>query len=526
MKRFVGSFSALLVLSLAACQSPSTQPFAGDVYLPVRGAIGEHEQAVTKGDGPNGAHIIFLNFGGATVKPPTGFADNSATNQSQIANGTDTIAPFDASPYAPAFTAATAEQQVANYFSGFYSAFNVQVVTTRPTGVRYTMCLIGGDPSALGIGQGAAGIAPLDCGNQNEPDVTYAFSAVLDPNNTGSATASLKAIAVTAAQETAHSFGLGHTTNKQDIMYPQLTGQETGFAMGPQGLQNDGSGQCSAPSTTQDSYNMLLQVLGPSSGMQMTGPTPTVAFVTPTDGSTVPLNFTITVAASETGGTIDHIDLSSGGQTLFTLTTTPYTKMVSAPQAGMYDLTATAYDSAGNSASATINFTADPNAGPQMTGCTTNNDCNAPLVCTMGMCQMPGSMTTGNCQTPCPSGQTCQADGTCAPDQTQPMPGQLGGDCSSTQPCAGNGICATLDGKQFCTAECDPSDATSCPSTLACTASNGSHYCEPKNGATNGGGCAVAFTAAPIGFGAMLLPLCAFLTLLALAFVRRRRASR
>jgi hypothetical protein len=522
MKRFAGSFSALLAISLAGCQSPSAQPFAGDVYLPLRSSIGAHQEAVTTGDGPNGAHIIFLNFDGATVSPPSGWQDNSATNESQITRGTATIPAFDASPYAPAFTKASAETAVANYFSQYYADFNVQVVTTRPSGVRYTMCLVGGSPNVLGIGGGAAGIAPLDCGNQNEPDITYAFSSVLDPSNTGSATESLKEIAVTAAQETAHSFGLGHTTDQNDIMYPQLTGTATGFAKGPQGLQNDGSGQCSSPSTTQDSHQMLLDVLGPSTGMPMTGPTPTVAFVTPTDGATVPLSFTITVAASEAGGSIAHVDITSSGQSLFSLTSAPYTKTVTAPQAGMYQLTATAYDANGNFGSATINFTADPNAPPQMTGCTHNSDCNSPLVCTNGMCQMPGTQPTGNCSSPCPSGQSCQPDGTCAPDMPMmPMPGQLGGACSDSQPCAGSGICATLDGKQFCTTECDPSSANACPSTLDCVAAGGSHYCEPKNNAS--GGCsAVPMGHAPIGFGAMLAPLC----LLALAFVRRRRYSR
>src|SRR5581483_2640760 len=232
----------------------------------------------------------------------------------------------------------------------------VQVVTTRPASGRYTMCIVGGDPSMLGIGQGAAGIAPLDCGNQNEPDVCYAFSSVLDPQSTGSSTESLKAIAVTCAQETAHTFGLGHTTNQNDIMYPQLTFSANGFAKGPQTLQNDGSGQCSNGSSTQDSYNMLLGVIGPSSGMPMTGPVPTVAFVTPTDGSTVPLQFDIVVAASESGGTIAHVDLDAQGQSLGSLTAPPYKKTVTAPQDGQYSLTATAYDSNGNFQSATVTF--------------------------------------------------------------------------------------------------------------------------------------------------------------------------
>ena len=81
----------------------------------------------------------------------------------------------------------------------------------------------------------------------------------------------------------------------------------------------------------------------------MTGPTPTVAFVTPTDGSTVPLTFDIIVAASETGGSIAHVDIDARGQSLGTLTAAPYkTHRLTAPQDGQYELTATAYDTAGN----------------------------------------------------------------------------------------------------------------------------------------------------------------------------------
>lgn len=525
MKWFAGSFAALLVAS-TGCQAPGPTPFAGDLFLPVStSGIGEHQAAVTTGDGPNGAHIIFLNFDGATISPDSGFRDNSASNQSQIVNNTSTIAAFDATPYAPALTRTAAINAITNYFKGFYAPFNVEVVTTRPSGVRYTMCMVGGTPQAIGIGQGAAGIAPLDCGNTNEPDVTYAFSAVLDPSNTGSSTESLKAIAVTAAQETAHSFGLGHTTNQNDIMYPQLTFTATGFAMGPQTLQNDGSGQCSSPSKTQDSYNMLMGVLGPSSGMPMTGPTPTVAFVTPTDGSTVPLTFDIIVAASESGSSIAHVDIDAMGQSLGSLTAAPYKLTgITAPQDGQYTLTATAYDTAGNFQAASVTFTAMSGAPAQNEGCQTSSDCNSPLVCQNMQCVMP-TTPTGGCsdQNPCPSGQTCGSDGTCQTGSTMgPQPGQTGAMCSGNGDCA-NGLCATIGNNSFCTQQCDPSDSASCPKNMKCVADSGGHYCEPSGNGNNGGmggGCSAAPGTAD-GFGGMLAASC---LLLGLALFRRRFA--
>jgi Bacterial Ig domain len=525
MKSFAGPFAALL-LAATGCQQPGTTTFAGDLVLPASSGIGVHEAAVTNGDGPNGAHIIFLNFDGATITPDSSFRDNSAANQSQIPNSTSTVAAFDATPYAPAFTQATAEAAITNYFKGFYAPFNVQVVTTRPTGVRYTMCMIGGSPSEIGIGQGAAGIAPLDCGNTNEPDICYAFSSVLDPSNTGSATESLKAIAVTCAQETAHTFGLGHTTNMNDIMYPQLTFTANGFAMGPQTLQNDGSGQCSAPATTQDSYNMLMGVIGPASGTPMTGPTPTVAFVTPTDGSTVPLTFDIIVAASETGGSIAHVDIDAMGQSLGSLTAAPYKLTgITAPQDGMYTLTATAYDAAGAFQAASVTFTAMTGAPAQNEGCQTSNDCNAPLVCMNMQCVMPTTMG-GACSdsNPCPSGQTCGSDGTCSTSMsTGPQPGQTGASCTDNSQCA-NGLCASIGNQSFCTQQCDPTDATSCPKNMKCVADSGGHYCEPSGNGDNGtssGGCSTT-PGASGDFGGMLAALCLVLGF----FLARRRLAR
>lgn len=517
MKRFAGSFAALLALSQAACQPPGPKTFAGDLVLPAPRPVGEHDEAVTQGDGPNGAHIIFLNFDGVTVSPPSGFNDNSALNESAIPRSTSMIPAFDTSPYGDA---TTAKNTVVQWMQKFYAPFNAQIVSTRPQGVRYTMCIVGGDPSNIGVGQGAAGIAPLDCGNMNEPDICYAFSDVLTPQNTGSAAESLKAIAVTCAQETAHTYGLGHTTSMTDIMYPQLTFSANGFQMGSQQLQNDGSGQCSAPSTTQDSYQMLMDVLGPATST-MTGPSPTVAFIAPTDGSTVPLTFTIQVAASETNGTIAHVDISAEGQQLASLTAPPYQTTVMAPQDGMYTLTATAYDTAGNFQAASVTFTASSTAPPQNLGCMTAADCNAGLQCVNGQCVMPNPNPSGQCDasTPCPSGYTCDSNGMCQPDpSSMPQPGQVGATCSNNSDC-GSGICATLNGKSFCTAECDPSNALSCPPSLQCVSDSGSHYCEPKNGdnGRNTGGCS-ATPGAPSS-GGMLGALC---LLAALALFRRR----
>jgi hypothetical protein len=524
----------LFLVDLGGCsaQTPTQgmmPQLSGDVRLspgpshssdPTSG-LGVYRGAITQGDGPNGAHIIFLNFEGATLTQPSNGLDDSSQNRSWIAGGTVKYPAFDPSPYAPAFTRDSAINAISNMFKTLYADFNVQVVTTRPASGSYTMCMVGGTPELVGESQGVAGVAPLDCGNMNEADVVYAFASDLDPSTTGSASASMRAIAITAAQETAHSFGLGHTTNEMDVMYPQLLPGQTAFG-GLTDIQPDGSGKC-GNGKTQDSAGMLKMVIGASSGgPTMTGPTPMVQFVAPTKGSTVPLAFTILVSATETGGTISKVEITSGGQPVYTGSTPPFTAMVTAPQAGDYELTATAYDSNGTFQSATVTFTAQEGAPPQVIGCITKADCTGGMVCTGGQCvaPTPGSGMSCSADTPCPSGFSCQMDGTCAPSGSyQPKPGETGASCTDAGQC-NNGLCASFNGAKFCTAACDPQVRTSCPGTLTCRASGSDFVCAPN--ANNGGsGCSTVPLSGPSApMGGL-----AWLTLAGLAWLLRRRLA-
>jgi hypothetical protein len=131
------------------CQPTGPSLIGDSVSMPAsqRAAL-QSAFAATVGDGPNGAHIIFLNYDGVTVSPN---GENSALNQSFIAQSTTTMPPFDASPYAGQFTADQAKTAITNYVKQFYAPFNAVIVTTRPPSTqRYTMCIIGGTPDALG----------------------------------------------------------------------------------------------------------------------------------------------------------------------------------------------------------------------------------------------------------------------------------------------------------------------------------------------------------------------------------------
>jgi hypothetical protein len=489
--------------------------------LPPADQVRGFREAVTNGDGPNGAHIIFLNFGGATLKAGN---DNSATDTTQILkSGTVQYPAFDPSPYTGSMTAQQVKDTITNQMATYFAQVNAQIVQTRPpAGKRYTTCMVGGTPSLVlgSSGTGAAGVAPLDCDNQQEGNIVYAFSEVQTPQNTGSASASMKSIATTCAQEVAHAFGLGHTVTKTDVMYPYLTNGTLGFTSGSAAVQNDGSGQC-GDGKTQDSLGMLQDVMGKASGTPMTGPAPTVAFVTPTDGSTVPLMFDIIVAASEMGGTITKVEITSGGQVVDTLTTAPYKTSATAQQDGQYELTATAYDDKGNYQSVGVTFTAMAGAPPQNTSCSDSNPCPSGFQCSSsGDCVMPGT-GPGNCT--CPTGMVCQADGSCAPGGVGGggSGGGVGDMCKDGSQCA-SGICASSGNMHYCTQTCEPSNASSCPKDSTCISAGSDHICQPNN--LNGGGVGCGYVGAGRNASGML-GLCFAFALLALSIARRRRSA-
>jgi hypothetical protein len=524
------------LLVAAGCQA-GTPTFDGDTFLPPGGADVLRSALATTGDGPNGAHIIFLNYNGQHIQPPTQGYDNPNTGESWITQYSTNYAAFDASPYAAQFSADQARNAITNYFQQFYAPFNVQVVTTRPSGLRYTMCLIGDDASTvLGSGSGgAAGIAPLDCQNRNEEEITYAFAAGLSPRQTGLSLAeSLKSIAVTAAQETAHSYGLSHTNNTQDIMYPQLDLAQSAFVDASMGLINNPNGACGG-ATTQNSKQLLGANIGFGNGGPV-GPSPTVKFVAPQANDTVPLKFTIIVDASETGGTIDRVEIGSGGMTLFTWKTLPYRDDVMAPSAGSFQLTATAFDTNGNFQSSAVTFTASSNApAQQLPPCQSNSQCPSTQTCSNGACVASGGTTTGSGGTTTGSGGTTTGSGgtTTGSGGTTNGGGSTngggntnggsiltgiptGGDCSNPDgtECQSS-TCYQGDGDHhYCTTVCDPAVVASCPMGMSCTADSGTHLCTyPKSR-----GCSAA-PGAPgnLGFGFLLM-----LALVALRLGRTR----
>src|SRR5262245_893442 len=122
--------SLVALVSLAGCADPAgmgSRP--RDFVLPKEGdGLGVLRQELTMGDGPNGAHIIFLNFDGAMLKPVAmGVRDDSAKNETDTLNFALSYPTFDGAPYGPAFTRDAAISTIISMVKSIYAPFNVEI---------------------------------------------------------------------------------------------------------------------------------------------------------------------------------------------------------------------------------------------------------------------------------------------------------------------------------------------------------------------------------------------------------------
>ena len=549
---------ALVLVSLAmisligACEPPPASPqsrsLENDYLIPQSSGLGKATEAVTVGDGPQSQQVLYINFDGATITrgdngPAAG--DNAATNTSWVPNmiaidATIAFPAFDTSVYAPTYTDAQVKAKVVSFVTGWYSKYNVYVTSTRPTSGRYTMMMVGFKASSFISSAGSAvGIAPLDCGNSSQTNIGFAFAASLTPAITGSSKdQSIVMVAQTVAHEAGHTFGLEHVTSPGstiDIMEPAVDPGVMGFLLTNQPL-SDGHATCGTMSdTTEDTAARVLTNVGPAPMGTSTNPKPTVTWLAPKDGTTIPYNFTLAVSAAPGAGstaTITKVEIDQSNVAIGApFTAAPYQAMLTVPSSiasgSMITLTAVVTDSLGGTASATSTFTVSSSATQPPVGCLLPVDCVAPQTCTGGMCVdpamgAPDMGTPGNtCVPACTDGLTCQADGTCALAPTgdggvSSSGVDVGKACTDSAQCGAGGLCAATGTTQFCTRTCDVTNA--CPSSYACTAVGAEKVCTPKAA----GGC--SFVGGGASGSAPLALL--FIFVLVACVATRRRASR
>jgi hypothetical protein len=401
------------------------------------------------------AKILYVNFDGAPLHG--GDCSDSASGCSFIIKD-QSGRPITVN-FPPFGGTAAAKQNILNLVKQYYAPFNVDVVTTRPAAEPYSMIMVGPGAAVIpSIPAGAAGVAPLDCGDQNGSDVSFAFTDVVNASTD---------IAVTVAQESAHGYGLGHTNNPQDIMYPVVSHMEMAFLDATMMIP-DGSG---CEGNVQNSHQLLAQNVGLRPQGPDTTP-PDIGFIAPVDGAEVPSGFHIEFAASDDRG-VTHVDVLLDGNELGGTDHMPWSFDVPGGlvPAGMHRLKGVAKDAAGN--------------------------------------------------------QKQSAEISVKVKALGDSPGDLGSACTVDADCPG-GLCAFDSGasRHFCTRLCDPAAMPSaCPIGFACVDAGGPKVCAANSGGgSKGGGCSVGALAGRDRAGSPLLAsLLVGLGVFAIVLVRRRR---
>ncbi len=305
--------------------------------------------------------LVYLNFSDGTETLTFGADDDAATNVS----ATGAAAPYPEFRW-PGITTGVVSRaelvrRVALRVHQFFLPFNVLVTTARPSAGPYVMVLIGGHPRDIGVSLTVAGLAFMDCGNGVPSDIVFAFPEMLRGSEHG--------LAVTIAQEAAHAFGLEHTSNRADIMYPTVVPEQALFPDEESPILDERL--CGF--ATQNSHQRLLAMVGGwpgdekpiDDGTRADRQPPSLTILGPGSGEMVPQPFTVRVSAEDAGG-IDHVVLAAEGDR-GTLYRPPFTWSLDGFPAGPLTVTVVAYDASGNTStqSATVTVTGP---GPPLAG--------------------------------------------------------------------------------------------------------------------------------------------------------------
>lgn len=196
---------------------------------------------------------------------------------------------------------------------------------------------------------------------------------------------------------------------------------------------------------------------------------PVLDIITPADGAEVRAGFAVHVEASD-DTRLENVEIYVNGELHADLLgrLPPFVASTSSVPDGVVEVEARAYDNRGDVTIKTISVTVDSQ-------CDGAEDCDGLLVCAAsGLCESPNFDL----------GKLCEG----------------GPQCESGQ-------CATLGDEERCTSECNPTDATTCPSDFDCLETGPeAGLCWPS---AEDGGCSTGGQSGPIGGVLMLLALVA-----------------
>jgi MYXO-CTERM domain-containing protein len=382
--------------------------------------------------------------------------------------------------------------QVVQCMKEVYSPFAVMVTDQKPQGVSYTMAIIAGTPTEIGLDNTILGIAPLagDCSAQDNV-ISFSFANHHGTNER------VNNICWTAAQETAHAFGLDHEYQFSDGTSACNDPMTYRFDCGGQKFFRNKAAQCGEDAVrtcrcggSQNSHVKIRSVFGDGTSLI---PPPTCMIVSPT-GGTISTGGVVAANAGSRRG-VGKVELwlnnfkwaekpgaafGANGQL------NPSTYSIVLPAGvpdGTIDIVVKAYDDLG------------AETDSQMVR-VTKGSCNSAETCH------------------CATGQKYDDQGRCIWDA--PV-GELGADCGYPQFCK-SGICTETDQGGFCSQDCIVASSDACPMGFQCIATGASTgQCLPED---QGGCCSVGTDRNAVwlhmGIGATVLGLIA----------RRRRRRR
>jgi hypothetical protein len=477
-----------------------TTPTNGDITGTFKGypVYGSKRQFVHLPDDPQAtaadpviSPYIYLNrcSGGCIIHGAApGQKDDARQNISFIATpGDHTVSEYK-NAAGQIGTAADAEwNQVVQCMKEVYSPFGVMLTDQKPVGVSYTMAVIAGTPQEIEYSDQALGVAPAGCSPQ---DNVISFSFANYHGNTDR----VNNICWTAAQETAHAFGLDHEYQFSDGTSACNDPMTYRMDCGGQKFFRNKAAQCgeSAPRTcacggSQNSHVKIRSVFGDGTSLI---PAPSCTVSSPSNNGTVQNGAVVTVSSGSQRG-VANVELWLNGY-----------KWAAVPGAKF------GFQGQANPSTYSLTF---PGTVPDG-----KIDVQVKCYDDLGLEKDASTVTVtkGNCSDAtsckCLEGQNF-ADGKCFWDA--PV-GELGDNCTYQQYCKSN-ICTETDQGSFCSTDCIVGSSDGCPMNFECiqtAASTG--QCLP----VQQGGCCSASTGgmelwAQLGLSGLVLGL----------VVRRRR---
>ena len=399
--------------------------------------------------------IIYLNrcVGGCMLMPG---ADDDATTT----NPTSALvqAPRNLTEFS--FPQATWDQFV-TCMKEVYSPFNVQVTETRPgPGTQYHMAVVAGTTAEAGLDPGTLGVALVrsDCAPRNNAvSLTLANS---HPND-------VYKLCWTAAQESAHAFGLDHSYKFSDgrsacndpMTYREDCGGEKFFRNDSAFCGRLMQEPCNC-GTQQNSHAKILATFGPSTVDPPLVPVPTSTVTTPLMGGQ--LGAIVAVSAGSKRG-ISKVELMLNGFKWAEVKGAAFGQN-GQPNPSTYSITVPT-----NVPNSIIDVVA--HSCDDIGRCTDS----APVTVTKGAPCADAST--------CAKGQKCEA-GKCFWD---PPAGEVGDACTYPQFCKSMNCQGPDETSMICTQSCVPGATDACPSGLECVETGAtSGICYTKS---DGGGC-------------------------------------